>query len=440
MLGLGFWSLAVIIGTLIFGRWFCGFVCPLGTLIDLGDNLFLRRQKSPARGFRNGKYLLLIFLIIAAGFGLSLGPLLDPLMIVNRTLTLVIFPLAAHFLALFSALPDVVFTEYLLTLGLIALIIGLSRIAPRFWCRGVCPLGGLLGCLAKFSLFRYSFQADCRHCGRCAAVCPTGAIDQSTQMIDAGECILCLRCGAECSDISYQRRRPVIAYDLSRRQVLLTVAAGLITAPLLGTRLNHRQNGQLIRPPGSLPETEFIRACIRCGLCLKICPTNGLQPCLTEAGLTGIWTPRLEARIGGCEKNCHACGQVCPSGAIRRLSLLEKSYAKMGTAVIDRHRCIAWEQDKTCLICDEACPYNAIVSRVDPSSGSDLLRPFVDEFQCIGCGICEQRCPIEGAAAIQVYSIAEERRRTGSFLTPEKIRRRTNPEKVEDLPTGFIIE
>ncbi|GAG69664.1 unnamed protein product [marine sediment metagenome] len=173
---------------------------------------------------------------------------------------------------------------------------------------------------------------------------------------------------------------------------------------------------------------------------MKVCPTNGLQPCILEAGINGLWTPKLVSRIGGCEKNCNKCSQICPTSAIRKLSLEEKSYAKIGTAVIDRSRCIAWEQDKVCLICDEICPYNAISSLNETIRETTLLRPFVDERICTGCGLCESRCPIEGQAAIQVFSIGEERITKGSYITDEKIRLRESEEKLEDIPSGFIIE
>jgi ferredoxin len=173
---------------------------------------------------------------------------------------------------------------------------------------------------------------------------------------------------------------------------------------------------------------------------MKVCPTNGLQPCLFEAGLDGLWTPRLVPRIGGCEKNCNRCGQVCPTSAIRNLSLEEKSYARLGTAVIDRSRCIAWEQDKTCLICDEACQYNAITSRTEAMQGIRLTRPYVDERICMGCGICESRCPIDGRSAIEVYSMGEERKRTQFYVTPERRWLRDSTLIKDDIPSGFMLK
>jgi formate hydrogenlyase subunit 6/NADH:ubiquinone oxidoreductase subunit I len=172
---------------------------------------------------------------------------------------------------------------------------------------------------------------------------------------------------------------------------------------------------------------------------MKACPTNGLQPAILESGLDGLWTPRLVPRIGPCERNCHLCGQVCPTAAIRNLPLEEKTYARIGTAVVDRSRCLAWEQDRACLVCDEACPYNAIDGRNEMVLGTTLGRPFVNEQACVGCGLCEARCPVDGPAAIQVFSMAADRKKTGWYKTPEKARLRScGDEPQEDVPSGFM--
>jgi formate hydrogenlyase subunit 6/NADH:ubiquinone oxidoreductase subunit I len=186
---------------------------------------------------------------------------------------------------------------------------------------------------------------------------------------------------------------------------------------------------------------------------VKACPSGCLQPCLLESGPNGLWTPRAVGRIGGCEKSCHTCGVICPTGAIRSLPLEEKSYAVMGTAAIDRSRCIAWEQDKHCLVCDEACPYNAINAVRDPVAIGRALRPEVNETICVGCGICESRCPIAGQAAIQVFPIREERKRSGWYKTPARVAARAacaapapagqaarDSTPAEQIPSGFITE
>jgi MauM/NapG family ferredoxin protein len=361
--------------------------------------------------------------------------------VLSRSLALVFYPAASHLIGLVSPLRPAVFTETALALATLLVILGLGLAAPRFWCRNLCPLGGLLGFLAKFSLFKFSFTEDCRACGLCERTCPTGAIDFRHRKVDMAECIDCLACLRVCPDraVRFGIGLAPQPLDTGRREAIVAIGSALVAAPLARSVVLRRLQGRLLRPPGSIPEPDFLNACIHCGRCMKACPTNGLQPAILESGLDGLWTPRLVPRIGGCEKNCNLCGQVCPTAAIRNLPLEEKTYARIGTAVVDRARCLAWEQDRSCLVCDEACPYNAIDSRNEMIQGTTLGRPFVNEQACVGCGLCESRCPVDGPAAIQVYSMAAERKRTGWYKTPEKARLRTcGDEPQEDLPSGFI--
>jgi MauM/NapG family ferredoxin protein len=206
--------------------------------------------------------------------------------------------------------------------------------------------------------------------------------------------------------------------DLSRRGFVYSLGGGLVLGFLSlrtpFTSLQGRQ--QLIRPPGTLPETEFLRTCIRCGECMKSCVTNTLQPSFWEAGFSGIWTPKLEPRMAACEPNCNVCGKVCPTQAIRSLSLEEKTCAKIGTAILRKESCLVWAQNKLCLICDEICPYNAIVFR--PVDG--YRRPVVIASRCNGCGYCEQRCPVKGESAIVVVPDGEIRLAEGSYIQEAK--------------------
>ncbi len=434
-------SIFLMVSTLIFGRFFCGFICPLGTTIDMSD-LIINRKKETKFSLKNGKYLTLFFLFVSALIGTSFLHFLDPLVIFERSLILLFYPIFTYFIGLFTVVTQAVYIETFAVLVVFAAIIGLGFITPRFWCRNLCPLGGILAFLSKISLFKFSFSGGCNRCTVCEKICPTGAIDFQTETIDAAECIDCLRCHYECPDsiINYRIDLAFVPYDVKRRHFIGVFGASLVTVPLVRQLIHQRLEGRLIRPPGSIPERDFLNACIHCGKCMKICPTNGLQPCILEAGINGLWTPRLVARIGGCEKNCNMCGQICPTSAIRNLSLEEKTYAKIGTAVINRSKCIAWEQDKVCLICDEACPYNAISSLSETIRESTLLRPFVDERICTGCGLCEARCPIEGPSAIQIFSIDEERKKTGTYVTEEKVKLRACEDKPEDIPSGFILE
>jgi NAD-dependent dihydropyrimidine dehydrogenase PreA subunit len=161
---------------------------------------------------------------------------------------------------------------------------------------------------------------------------------------------------------------------------------------------------------------------------MKTCPTNTLQPTWLKAGLDGLFSPVITPRLAACATNCNACGKVCPTAAIRDLPLIEKQHAKVGTAWIMRQTCLVWEQDKKCLVCDEACPYDAIVFQ--PVPGLINAAPVVVENRCLGCGWCETRCPVEGASAIRVNVIGEIRLASGSYV--EKAREYGLVFKVKD--------
>ncbi|MBU1878542.1 MAG: 4Fe-4S dicluster domain-containing protein, partial [Chloroflexi bacterium] len=159
-------------------------------------------------------------------------------------------------------------------------------------------------------------------------------------------------------------------------------------------------------PPGSVEETLLLR-CIHCGECMQVCPTAGLQPSLLEADLEGLWTPRLVPRLGYCDYGCTNCGQVCPTEAIPRLALEEKRRVVMGLAYIDTNRCIPWADSRDCIVCEEMCPTpeKAIVlDDIETPDGRTVRRPRVLRDVCIGCGICEFKCPLEGESAIRVYA------------------------------------
>ena len=241
--------------------------------------------------------------------------------------------------------------------------------------------------------------AECIQCRTCVAACPEDIITfpASPQPLPAG-----------------QSSRP----DLSRRGFLYSVAGGVglgfVVQQSPFTPLQNKQ--QLIRPPGALPKSEFLTTCIRCGECMKSCLTNTLQPSLWEGGLAGLWTPKLDLRFAACEQECNVCGKVCPTQAIRSLDLEEKTHAKLGTAVLRKEMCLVWAQDKLCLICDEICPYDAIVFRTIEG----YRRPVVVASRCNGCGYCEQRCPVEGESAIVVAPIGQIRLRTGSYVAEAK--------------------
>ncbi|MFN2185364.1 MAG: 4Fe-4S binding protein, partial [Anaerolineae bacterium] len=301
--------------TLLFGRVWCGWLCPLGTLLEwLGPRK--SRRNSPPEKLRSVKYLLLFAILIAALLGNQTFVVLDPITILNRTLTTAVWPALRHVVvsvegvlyqipalwgpldAIHGAvvLPMLQEVQPVFSLAwLIALFFGglvaLNWLAERFWCRYLCPLGGLLGLLSKLSLVRRQVGDHCAQCARCTHQCPTGTIDPADgYRSDPAECIVCYDCLTDCTrkGIGFRwqlpqwrpaRWRP---YDPTRRQVLGALGLSLAGVALAGVEpIRSRQPATLIRPPGAA--SDFSALCFRCGACVRVCPTQGLQPSLFDS-------------------------------------------------------------------------------------------------------------------------------------------------------------
>jgi MauM/NapG family ferredoxin protein len=224
-------------------------------------------------------------------------------------------------------------------------------------------------------------------------------------------------CPEEVIHFSSKEGRKPAAVDLTRRGVLASAALGAVTVPFFRVEAHRKSRDPLlIRPPGALPEGEFLARCTRCGECMRVCIVNGLQPTWFEAGIEGMWSPILVSRIGYCEYNCTLCGQVCPTGAIRRLPLQEKRKTKLGLAYVERSRCLPWAGQSDCIVCEEHCPTwsKAIVFREERTQTARgewkmFKKPYIDEELCVGCGICETKCPLTDRAAVLVTSRGETR-------------------------------
>ena len=380
------WALATVVLTIIFGRFFCGWVCPFGSLHHFAGFLGNRKkplsQKIRLNKYRKAqciKYFILIFLLSMAAFPslaatLQTG-LLDPIPLVTRSFNLVLLPIADGFANVVSAEGRFYEGAWLIFAIFFAAVF-LNLIIPRFYCRFICPLGALFAVLGRFAVWRIGkSKSQCSNCKLCEQSCEGGC--EPGDNIKISECVLCFNCFEDCKSkdavISYQPRPSLAAEntdpDISRRGFVLSLLSGIFAVPAV--RLSNKLGGnwyhRVIRPPGSLAEEEFLKRCIKCGQCMRACPTNVIQPGGIEGGLENLWTPVLNYRIGssGCQLNCVACGQVCPTSAIRPITLPEKlglnefseaGPIKMGTAFLDRNRCLPWAMDKPCIVCQENCP------------------------------------------------------------------------------------
>ncbi len=418
------WALAIVALTVVFGRVFCGWICPLGTVQELASRLLAprsRRESREANRWRpwyRSKYLVLAFLLAAAAMGSLQTGLLDPLSALARGIG-----------ALAAVAPGrgPVPGGWLAAGFLLAIVLA-SRWIPRVFCRALCPLGALLGVFARLALFRIHRSGDaCSTCTLCTFACQ-GA-DEPLGEHRVGECMVCLECVDPCPEgaIAYRFLPPLperVPVDVGRRRVVGSVLLGLIAAPILEATGGGRTalRAELIRPPGSLPEPEFLKRCVKCSLCQLVCPTGVIRPAVGEAGVEGFWTPRLDMRRGWCEYACTRCGEVCPTGAIERLEPARKlgldggQPVRIGTAFIDRGRCLPWAMATPCIVCEEMCPTSPKAIWLEevevPTHGGRRVRvrrPHVDPGRCVGCGICEHRCPVGERAAIRVSSVGETR-------------------------------
>ncbi|HID64239.1 MAG TPA: 4Fe-4S binding protein [Anaerolineae bacterium] len=436
------WALITLAATLVLGRVWCGWVCPLGTLLDLFR--FRRARGNTIRvppRWRQVKFFLLFVVLISALFANLTLLILDPITILTRTLATAVMPalnyafttiefglygfgplqapLAWLEMALRGSILPTEQPFYQLNVLLAFLFIGivsLNLFTHRFWCRYLCPLGALLGLLTKVSWLRRVVGPGCNQCRRCSRDCTMGTVEPERGFAgDPGECILCLACLGTCpqESVTFKGQLGLAewrSYDPSRRQLLASLATSVGGLVLLRTSpIARREHPRAIRPPGAR-ENNLLAKCIRCGECMKVCPTSGLQPSFSESGLEGLWTPVLISRLGYCDYSCHACGQVCPSGAIPPLTLEEKRRTLIGLAYIDQNRCIPWADNVDCIVCEEMCPVPAKAVKLDEvevlNDQGELVivkRPRVVRDLCIGCGICEYKCPLNGEAAIRVY-------------------------------------
>ncbi len=494
------WCLVILVPTFLLGRFFCGWICPLGSLNHVMGALKSEKKRGVRliesnryKTWQALKYYVLAAGLVAALFGSAVLGLLDPISLTVRSLAVSLVPGLDY--AVNSALDALYRTDvrplrfvadaiefvlektvlsfqqphfrqaFLLGVLFVAILV-LNLRVTRFWCRAICPLGALLGIASRWSILGLEKRpARCDDCNRCLLHCQGGDDPIPGAKWRKAECHLCLNCVGDCptSGLAFtffpSTSTTVEAPELKRRKLLTGLAAGAGLLPLLRstTGLAVEADPRLIRPPGSLDEPNFLARCIRCGQCMKVCPNNALHPALMQGGIEGLWTPVLVPRVGYCEPNCVLCGQVCPTGAIWEITEAEKlgtafatlpqgAYAqtaesapstgeanadtaaagtpiRIGTAFIDRGRCLPWAMATECIVCEEWCPTSPKAITLQPADVVDsqgvvtqVRQPSVDPKQCTGCGACEYACPVRDQPAIYVTSVGETRSDTNQFI------------------------
>ncbi|MBE3097992.1 MAG: 4Fe-4S binding protein [Planctomycetes bacterium] len=523
-------AMGVVALSLFLPRAYCGWICPLGTTMDIVDRLLFRKRDRARHAWphlRQAKYGLLAVLLVLAVFRLGVFGWFDPICIATRSFGTAVYPMAdrAAKAALVAAeeagaapagrlydwaeanrllILDSNFKEggygagyawaWVFTALLLAIVLA-QAYQKRFWCRNFCPLGALMGLLGSASPFRPRVRHRCIACDACRQACKTGAFQPGhapsakegkhryTCLVQ--ECIFCYACErefcpADAIHIGSGRPAPVrpeAQVCPGRRAFLGAAATGVVLGPALLLDQRTRQKAETnpqFRPPGSLrPDEEFMAACIRCGQCMKACPTNALHPSGVENGIAGLWTPSFIFNVGYCDYLCavtradvdagrtgrpaNLCGIVCPTGAIAKLTHAEKVQWKIGTAVFDHNRCLPWARGEECLTCEEQCPLPdkaishqaATVANLEwlkmpqdkrnrceelqgrlargetlsdaeqkelaafPPRTRTLAQPYVLRDRCIGCGTCENVCPVDGPGGIRVERLQMREIRAG---------------------------
>ena len=424
--------------TLVFGRIYCSVICPLGVMQDLMASVRRKKNRysySPAVSWLRYLMLAVMVVAIAAGIG-SLVALLAPYSSFGRIATHLLQPLymgVNNVLASLAERADSyafysvdVWLRTLPTLIIAALtfvvLFTLAWRNGRTYCNTICPVGTVLGFVARFSWLKVRFDADkCRNCSLCSKNCKASCIDYKTHTVDYSRCVACGNCVEKCkfgalhyapaTKKATSEAQPADLPDKSKRTFLLTTA-------LAGTALMAQEKKKVdgglavieskaiptrqtpITPPGSMSALNMARHCTGCQLCVAQCPNQVLRP---ATDLTHMMQPVMSYERGYCRPECTRCSEVCPTGAIKPITPEVKSSTQMGHAVWIKKNCIPLTDGVECGNCARHCPVGAIeMVPSDPDDEASAYVPAVNESRCIGCGACENLCPARPFPAIYV--------------------------------------
>lgn len=374
--------LAFVLGiTFVFGRIYCSTLCPLGLLQELLEFIFspikkvLKKNKPLLQNHYRFSYLL-----AAVCFGSLLGG------------TVIIFRHFDPYSVFGNAMSGGIYG-----IAFIIVLAVLVFFKNRFFCTNICPVGAILGFISRYSFFKIRINKHiCTGCAMCARKCPTGSIDFKNGFVNNETCIKCFNCLGGCKHkaLTYSlEKNNDTAFDMQRREFLLKGGSFILLAMIFKSGIIYAKGVKqkfkdMILPAGARNAKDFANRCLNCNLCVKNCPMK-----IIKKANKNFPVVHLDYTKSHCDYNCNRCSAVCPSGALKRLTLEQKRQTKLGTAIIDTQICVK------CGLCALECPKKVISKKAGEF-------PIVSKKDCIGCGACQNVCPV---GAIKVKPVANQR-------------------------------
>lgn len=425
--------------TLIFGRLYCSIICPTGIFQDLFGHIGSKLKRNRYHYRRENRVLravVLVLFAIGCLFGtISVAALIEPYSLFGRMARELGAPVyrwlnneaagyaSAHDSYDFYMVENHTGSYLTLTVAIVSFVVlaVLSLFYGRWWCSNICPVGTAFSIVSRFSLFRPVINTDrCNGCRLCARNCKASCINPEAHTVDMANCVVCFDCINQCRQgaISYKLRfakhkggKPV---DASRRAFMAgTVAVGSVVATdavakTVDGGLTMIEDKRVpkravpLKPAGAWSVEHFRQHCTGCQLCVANCPNQVLRP---STDLETFMQPEMSYEKGHCRPECTRCSSVCPTSAIRPITMQEKSSIQIGHAVWIKENCVVLTDHVSCGNCARHCPTGAI-SMID-YKGRRV--PSVDTERCIGCGACEHLCPARPYSAIYVEGHQEHR-------------------------------
>ena len=428
--------------TLLFGRVYCSIICPLGVMQDIISWINGKRGKknryrftySPAKNWLRYGVLALFIVLLVAGVN-SLVSLIAPYSAYGRiaaNLLAPVYQLGNNLFAWFAERADsyafystevwirsaATFAVAAVTFIVVAILAWKNG---RTWCNTICPVGTVLGFVSRFSIFAPVINTEkCRNCGLCGRQCKSACINMKEHEIDYSRCVACMNCIEACKEnaIHYVYRYgkktsdKTEMTDKGRRAFMTSAAIAVSTAALKAQdikmdgglaeieRATKPERKTPLVPAGAISQKHFSQHCTACQLCVSNCPNGVLRP---STSLHTFMQPEMSYERGYCRPECTNCSQVCPAGAIKPISVEEKSSIQIGHAVVNLDNCVVNTDGVSCGNCARHCPAGAIkLVRKNPDDNDSLRIPVVNEERCIGCGACENLCPARPFTAIHI--------------------------------------